>query len=306
MYIAAAALAAQLLVTACDGAPTNDGAPTSAVIADVGTVAVNDALARTVPADVRATGLKIVTSAPYAPWETIKDRLLEGVDIDVAHALGARLGLKVNIESVDFQGVVPGVQAGKYNVAMAGIGDSREREKVFDFVDYARGSNVLVIKKGNPEDLSTFTDLCGKAVAYEQGSTANAFIESYQPLCAEAGKPEVQLQPYPSTSVTLALRSGKVSAYSSNFSNASALVKEQGDVFEVMRDPKFPDGYNEALGGQPAYYGIAVSKQVPGVADAIFAAMVSLGADGTTKKIFDKWGIGGIAVIPPLRNQATY
>ncbi|GAA2799809.1 ABC transporter substrate-binding protein [Kribbella solani] len=275
-------------------------------IESVGTITVDAELARAVPEKVKASGLRVVTSAPYPPWEMINNGVLEGVDIDIAHAIGARLGLKVTVESVDFQGLVPAVQAGKYDVAMAGMGDSKERQRVFDFVDYAQSGGVYVIRKGNPEGLRTFTDLCGKVVGFEQGSTQSQAIENRQSLCTDAGKPKVRLAPYPSSSITLALRSGKISAYPTNLSNALPLVKAQGNVFELLRDPEAPSGYPEKPGGQIPYTGIAVSKGVAHLADSIYAAMVSLGKDGTTKKIFEKWGIGDVAVVPPLRNQANY
>lgn len=304
---AAVSVALVSFVAACgDGGAQPSSVPASKVIEGIGTVRADSALVDMVPEDDRARGLRVVTSAPYPPWEIIEKGELKGVDVDIANAIAAKLQLTLKMESVDFQGLVPAVQAGKYDVAMAGMADSKARQKVFSFVDYAKSPGVFVVRKGNPSGLETFSDLCGHQVGIEQGSLQGNVVTNRQSICKKAGKPPVQIKEYPSTSVRLALLSGKIVAFPTNTSSALPLIKAQPDKFELMHDSEEPDGYPTKIGGEVPYVGIAVSKKHPELFRAVYAAMKALGEDGTLRKIFTKWGIAEVAVIPPLKNQARY
>ena len=59
-----------------------------------------------------------------------------GMDVDLMKALGAAMGLKVNVVNASFEGIIPGLAAGKYDIGASSFTDNKEREKTVDFVTY--------------------------------------------------------------------------------------------------------------------------------------------------------------------------
>jgi polar amino acid transport system substrate-binding protein len=96
-----------------------------------------ESVAGEVPASIRAKGTMILASdASYAPNEFVgpDGRTIQGMDADMAVALGQVMGLSVQIQNVKFDSILPGIQGGRYDLGMSSLTDSREREQVVDFV----------------------------------------------------------------------------------------------------------------------------------------------------------------------------
>lgn len=287
-----AALATVALLTGC--AATAEDAPVGPVeIEGVGAVTVSPEIAALVPASVQASGLRVVTSAPYPPYEFYEDDQLVGLDIDLAHAIAAKLGIAVNLESVDFDGVVPALLAGKYDIALAGMEDTQARREVVDFIDYAKIGTVIVVPAANPHGISAFGDLCGLTVAVERGTSFNELVEERQTECINAGANPVTLSEQADQgSALLAIMSGNIDALLTQNTSGSLIASEQPDRFLSIADGDEPDGLS----------GIAIPRESSELFEAIFAATQELGADGTLAAIFDKWGIADVALIPTQRN----
>jgi len=95
-------------------------------------------IADQLPPDVAASGeLRIGTNPPYAPNE-FKDEsgAIVGFDVDLMEAVGAVLGLTLDLEQTDFDKIIPAVQAGTLDLGMSSFTDTLEREKSVDFVTY--------------------------------------------------------------------------------------------------------------------------------------------------------------------------
>ena len=87
-----------------------------------------------------------------------KDTLV-GADIELAKAIGKKLGVKVEFSVMSFDNVLASVQSGKADIAIAGISVTDERKKVYDFSDsYYTSENVVIVKKDKVNDY-TSTDL---------------------------------------------------------------------------------------------------------------------------------------------------
>ncbi len=99
-----------------------------------------DAIARTVPPEIRDSGrLVIGVNVPYAPNE-FKNSSGEivGFDIDLMKAVTRTMGLVPDFRETGFEGILPSVQDGNFNVGMSSITDTAEREQRADFVTYFR------------------------------------------------------------------------------------------------------------------------------------------------------------------------
>ncbi|MFD0050738.1 transporter substrate-binding domain-containing protein [Actinomycetes bacterium NPDC127524] len=111
----------------------------------------------------------------YPPFEYEEGGKYKGIDIDVMNAIAKSQGFKVKYSAMDFLGIIPAMQAGDLDMAIAGMSITDKRKKVVDFSDpYFNAGLSLVVKKGT-KDIKTINDLKGKQVAVKKGTTGAAF-----------------------------------------------------------------------------------------------------------------------------------
>jgi len=280
-------------------------APASLKVAGV-TVEKDAKLHESLPDAVKKSGtVRVATDVPYAPFEmfvTEGEKELTGLDYDLGQAIGARLGVTFAFTPQKFDGIVPAIQAGKFDVAMSAMTDNKERQAVVDFVDYSVSGSGIMVVKGNPEKITTLDDLCGEKVAVQAATNQLDLLKEHQKACKKADGGEIGIQTFPKDSdAQLALRANKVIAQvlTKPAAGWTAKTADGGKAFEVVDDPAASGGYNASPNG------IAVSKKLPELTDAIQKALQSLIDDGTATKIFAKYGVESIAVKEATRNAAV-
>jgi len=280
-------------------APSQSAAP---VAVDVGGISVtpDPAIAALTPEAIK-DGIRGVTSAPYPPFESFdENQNLIGLDIDLGNALAVKLGVPITWESIDYNGVIPGVQAGKYDLVLAAMGDSADREKVLDFVNYSTQGYVLIVKKGNPDGITGITDMCGRKLAVEAGNHNKTYFDAIQGECKNQSKSPMEVVELPKAAdAVLAVKSGNADAQYLGISTAIDLVKtvDDGASLETVA----PEG--KKYGWDPQNVGIGLPKGVEGLTDALLAALNSLADDGTLAAIFEKYGVIDMMIETPVVNM---
>jgi polar amino acid transport system substrate-binding protein len=299
--LGAGAAALALAAGGCANPPLNDTAASDA--SPVPTVKADSKLNALVPAKYRKAGkVNVATNAPYAPYEMFVSpgsKKLTGLEIDLGRAVGQRLGVPFVFSQHPFDGLFPGLKAGKYDLLMAAFFDTKERQKTVDFVDYGRSGSALMVLKGQASGVATLDDLCGVEVAAQRGSAQVTLLKKQSSTCTKAGKPAVQVKMFPQFSdAQLALKIGKVQVGTGDVPALGYAVEKGGaSEFQLLKDPDAPNGYQSSLTG------IGVPKDEPELRDAIRRAIQSLMDDGTYKKILDKYGASGIAIDKAGINQ---
>ena len=281
-------LAASALLLA--GCATASPAPTSSSNA----AGVDAAAAKLLPAKYKTAGINVASDIPYAPMEfyDAKNNPI-GFDVDLANAIGAKLGVKILFQKQAFDTIIPSLQAAKHDVAMSSLSDTTDRQKVLDFVDYFNGGASILVSKGNPNGIKAITDLCGKAVAAEAATWEVDLLKSTSDDCVKAGKQAVQTLALPGdTDAQNAVRSGKAVAYLADSQLAAYTVKVAGDgkYFDLVIDPSNPYGYESGL------IGVGVLKANKELTAAIQAAVQSLMDDGTYDALLKKWNLESFKV----------
>ena len=91
------------------------------------------------------------TNAAFPPYESTDDSgNVVGIDADIAAAIAEKLGLKLQIDDMDFDGALAAAQSGKSDIVMAGVTVNEERQLVLDFTDtYANGVQVVIVPEGS-------------------------------------------------------------------------------------------------------------------------------------------------------------
>jgi polar amino acid transport system substrate-binding protein len=260
------------------------------------TAATSSKVAAEVPAAVKSKGTLVVAAdATYAPNEFFASdgRTVIGMDADLANALTGVMGLKAKVVNANFDSILPGLTAKKYDLGMSSFTDTREREKVVDFVTYfSAGSSFYTKATGGPS-INTLADLCGHTVAAEKGTTQAADVTAQSKKCKAAGKPAVKLLVFPDQNgVNLALSSGRAEVDMADSPIAEYQAKKSNGQFKVV---------GKTYGPFP--YGIAVPKG-SGMAKPILDALKVLMSNGKYTAILKKWGIESGAISKPTLNGA--
>jgi polar amino acid transport system substrate-binding protein len=275
--------------TAASATPT----PASTTI-DGATITEDPALNAALPAAFKSAGVRVATDIPYPPFEMYTapgSNQPTGFDYDLSQALGAKLGVPFSFNQIVFDSIIPSLQAGKADIVMAAMVDNATREKVLDFIDYAKVTTVLVIAKGNPANITSLESLAGKAAAAQTGTIQAGMLQTLAKQLKAAGKPTLTVLTYPKDSdALLAIKSGKAVADLVQLPTGVADVAAQPNSFEIAKDPAAPNGY------APSTIGIGMVKANSQLRDAISQALQALVADGSYAKLLDKYGLGAAAV----------
>ncbi|MGJ7912013.1 transporter substrate-binding domain-containing protein [Neobacillus sp. LXY-1] len=116
--------------------------------------------------------LVMATSADYAPFEfveTEKSDEIKGFDVDLAKAITSKLGYKLEIKDMDFNGLIQGLKSGQADFVMAGMTPTEKRKKNVDFSDiYYTAQHMIVSEKDS--GITKLEDLKGKTVGVQLGS----------------------------------------------------------------------------------------------------------------------------------------
>jgi polar amino acid transport system substrate-binding protein len=265
--------------------------------ATTSTAAANSKIAAEVPAKIKSKGtLTVAADATYAPNEFIGSdgHTVEGMSPDLGHALAAVMGLKVKVVNASFDTIIPGLQSGKYDLGISSFTDTKEREKVVDFVTYFSAGTSFYVKAQGGATINTLADLCGHKVAVERGTTQADDATAQSAKCKKAGKPAVTVLVFPDqNAANLALSSGRGQVGMADSPVAAYIVKKSSGQFKLSGTP---------YGTAP--YGIAIPKG-NGMAQPILDSLKELMSNGTYMSILTKWGIQEGAITSPTINGAT-
>ncbi|MFF0577803.1 ABC transporter substrate-binding protein [Streptosporangium saharense] len=285
-------IAAALIVTALAG---GCGRSASGTDANEGAAAAAGKTAKElVPEAVRKTGeLRMATSEGYPPMEMYKKGTQEliGVDPDLAAAIAAKLDLKIKVTNAAFDGLIPGLQAKRWDIVMSSMSDTEERRAAVDFVDYFNAGGAIMVKKGNPDGVKNLEDLCGRVVVLAKGSSNLAIGQRQNDRCAK--KMQI-MQSEDAPTGLLSIDSGRAVATIVDSPVAAMYAKETGK-YDVL-----PEQYDAGP------WGIAIDRNNAGLRDAVAKAMQELLADGGYKAVLDEYGVASNAVSETMVNTKPW
>ncbi|MCX7366627.1 MAG: transporter substrate-binding domain-containing protein, partial [Alphaproteobacteria bacterium] len=140
------------------------------VVTIVGTLAAlgalaSGALAADLP-EIRKRGKLLgATSGNLLPVSYVNEKNeLVGYDIEVAHYMEKKLGLPIDIAKLDFKGIMPGLQTGRFDAVFSNVNITAERKLIFDYsIPYSRSAIVAVVRTG-VTGVNSYKDLKGKNV----------------------------------------------------------------------------------------------------------------------------------------------
>ncbi len=225
------------------------------------------------------TKLRIGTEGAYPPFNSLTaDGKLEGFDIDIAKALCEEMKVECEFITQDWDGIIPALQAGKFDAIIASMSITDERKKQVDFTHkYYNTPPAIAVPKDSDIKGVTKADLAGKTIGV-QGSTSHS---NY----AEATYTDSEIRGYPTADeYKLDLVNGRIDAVNDDIVVLSdwlatpdgACCRIAGTITPVIE-----------FHGEGA--GIAIRKGETELAAKFNAAIDAIRANGKYKEINDKY-----------------
>ena len=201
---------------------------------------------------IKASG-KIVlgTSPDYPPFEFVisedgKSKVV-GADIELAKKIADKIGVKLEIKSMDFDSLLPALQSGKVDMVITGMTPDETRRKAVDFSDiYFKGENSVIVKASNVDKIKSEEDLKKLKLGVQKGSTQETYVKD------KLKKDDYKaLKAVPN--LVMDLKSGKIDAIVLNSKVANISQGKYNDVKTVK-------GLKLTSGGEEEAMAIAVKK----------------------------------------------
>ena len=219
--------------------------------------------------EAAAEKLVVATSPDFPPFESLENGEVVGIEIDLLNIICEKLGKELVIEQMNFDSVLPGVQAGKFDLGASGISVTEERKKNVLFTDpYCLAAQAIVVTADSP--IASKADLEGKTVSVQTGTTAESF-------CMENGYTVSSFEA--NSDAQTALVTGKVDAWVIDDLTAADMVAVYNEA-----NPGALVILGDAMTTEP--YAFAFSLESEELVAEINAILVELVKDGTVAEIF--------------------
>ncbi len=125
----------------------------------------------------KAGKLVVYTNPEFPPYEYLgKDKAIVGCEIDIVNRIAAKIGVKAEIVSAEFDSIIGTVQTGKADLGASGFTITDERKQLVDFSDvFDKSVQYLIVPKGST--IKFVEDLAGKKIGGQNGTTGFMMVE---------------------------------------------------------------------------------------------------------------------------------
>jgi polar amino acid transport system substrate-binding protein len=217
--------------------------------------------------------MRIAMSGAYPPFNFVNEQNeVVGFDPAIGTEIAKRMGLKTEIITTAWDGIIGGLLANKYDAIVGSMSITPERQKVVDFVGpYYTTKRAVFTKKDS--GITSVSQLKDVTVGVTLGETHEEWArEQGYTVKTYKGLPELPLE----------LQNGRVDVFIADSIAAILAMKKNNYDFVML-----PDLETESVGA-----GIAIRKGNPELASAMQKALDSMMEDGTYLEIANKW-VGG-------------
>ncbi|RWR13960.1 glutamine ABC transporter substrate-binding protein [Siminovitchia fortis] len=214
----------------------------------------------------------VASDTSFVPFEFKEKGEYVGFDIDLINAIADEVGFEIKLETTNFDGIIPGLQTGSFDIAIAGITITDERKKTVDFSDPYYDAGLRIGVAVDNDDINSIEDLKGKTVATRLGSTSADYIKE-NIEGAKASQFEQLDQAY------LAVENGSADAILYDSPNVAYYIQTKGKDSLKMVGELY----------QAEQYGIAFAKGQDELVSKVNEALSTLKENGKYDEIYEKW-----------------
>lgn len=192
-----------------------------------------------------------------------------GFEVEIAEEIGRRLGTKIEFVQTDWAVLIPALQRGDFDMAMAGIEITEDRKQVVDFVGPYYVYLQQLVVRAEDQRTTSLADLVGKKVGTLNNTAAERILKSTPGI--DVVSYDDNVRPYDDLAI------GRIDG---------VLLDLPIALYYAKPNPKL------RFAGEPfgeGFYGIAVSKRAPRLREALRGILDEMIRDGTLRRILEKW-----------------
>ena len=246
--------------------------------------------------------IRIGTEGAYPPWNNINSAgELEGAEIDFGNEACKRMGVTCEWVTQDWDGIIPALLQGKYDIIIAGMSITEERKEKVNFTTgyMTDGARFAVLKDSGLSDLNIagmakvnlnnaggkeqaaigqlIAAMDGKTVCVQSSTIHQNFLEKHM-----SGAVDVKLYQAVDDH-NLDLAAGRCDAVLADVGSIIDFMESDGGVDVSFTGPTFSGGvFGDGVGG-------AVRKEDNDILEMWNAAISEMSKDGTTAEITKRW-----------------
>ena len=224
---------------------------------------------------IAADKLRIGTEGAYPPFNLIDaSGKVVGFDVDIANALCAKMKAECEVVTSDWDGIIPALNASKFDFIVASMSITEERKQAVDFTDPYYTNKLQFIGPKGTEFKTDKASLKGKVIGAQRATIAGTWLEDNMDGVVDINLYDTQENAY------LDLTSGRVDALlADKYANYDWLKSPAGQAYEFKGEPVNDDDK----------VGIALRKGDNELRAKLNLALKEIVEDGTYKKINDKY-----------------
>ncbi|SON56449.1 ABC transporter arginine-binding protein 1 precursor [Hartmannibacter diazotrophicus] len=225
------------------------------------------------------TVVRMGTEGAYPPFNYIDSNgELKGFDIDIGKALCEAMKVKCEWVTQDWDGIIPALQAGKFDTIIASMSITDERMKQIDFSNkYYNSPPAIVTPKDTKMTGATADDMKGAVIGAQTSTTHSQMIEKHFP--------GAELKLYPTAEeLQLDLENGRLDGAIDDVIVIKDWLKTDAGACCKVLSTLTPDPEIYGPGA-----GIGVRKEDADLKEMLNKAIDQIRADGTYKKINDAY-----------------
>ena len=233
-----------------------------------------DALQRVMDAGT----LKVGTETAFAPFDFIDAGTHTGLNMDIYEEIGKEMGVDVEWITLDWTGVLPGLEAGRFDVVAGPATITKERMERYRFSSPIAEATVALLVRAD-SDIAAPEDIAGKAVGAGTGTAQLAQLQAYG---ATLDTPPTEYREYTGFNEAYAdLAAGRIEAVANSLPNIAFVASQRPDTFKVVT-PAF---------GTPTYFGFPgrIEPEYASLMDKIDEILLAMKADGRMATLQEKW-----------------
>lgn len=219
---------------------------------------------------LNAGELQIGSDIAFPPFENMEGENPVGFDVDLMTAIGEKLGVKVTFMNNKFDGLIPSLNAKKFDAIMSAMTITDDRKKEVLFSDpYIDSNQSLAVKKSS--SIKDVAGLKGKIVGVQSGTTGEKWAKENVKDAKEIKSFDTALDAF------TALESGQIDGVINDLPVSAYIVKDKPEL-NIVKEIKTDESY-----------GIAFRLDDTQLRDAVNKALKELKDDGGYDKVYEKW-----------------
>lgn len=235
-----------------------------------------------VPADMKGKTLDAAIGDAFPPtYFRDADNKLVGFTPDLAAKVSEMLGIKFNYQAVSFSAVLPGIQSGKYQVALSSADITDERVAAVDMIPVTSGGYAVMVRADATNPPADLAGTCGKTVAITAGGNeANILADQSKKLCT--GGATINVSTFPDqVNASLAVKSGRADA---------AFIGATTAGYMLTNDPGWKIVGDSIVFNNQGW----IVPKGGALGPALLAAVNELIKNGTYQQLLDKWHLSQV------------